>query len=100
MEPLVKLVATLLFLFSAISFVYAWSCYERYRSFWRQNEAVGMISRIRASIQLTHDPSNSSDDCKLALVRLKSAILISVMMVLSIAAFVLIVRFFGYGASD
>ena len=97
MESLIKLVGTLLFLLCATSVFYVWVCYERYRALWPQHGAIGTISRIKESIRLLHDDVTASDECSLALARLKRAALVSVAVLLPMIAFVLSVRSFGGG---
>lgn len=99
MDPWIKLVGTLLFLLGAGSMFYVWVRYERYRALWSQHKSIGTLSRIRASMKLLHDSTDTSDECTLAFVRLKRAILVSFAMMLPMIAFVLSVRLFG-GLSD
>jgi hypothetical protein len=100
METLIKLIGTLLFLLSAISMIYVWACFERYRGLWPKHEPIGVLSRIRTSIRLIHDQSDASDECRVAFVRLKNAILAGVVTVLLMAAFVLILRSLGVSLVD
>jgi hypothetical protein len=98
--PAAELAGVIVFLLWLVSLAYTWSCYERYRSSWRQGEPVGLISRVRASFQLVHNPADVSDDSRLAFARLKTAALINVTIMLSLVAGVLTFRILGFLAED
>jgi hypothetical protein len=60
MGTVIKLVSVLLFLVAVVSSLYSGYSYTRYRDAWSKPDSPGLLSSIRASLRLLHDPQDAS----------------------------------------
>lgn len=91
----IYLISTLLFIGLIIALFHAGFSYASYRSLLPEPEAPGLLSQIRGSLRLHHDPARASDECKEAFVRFKKAAACWILMFLTYTCWVLIVGALG-----
>jgi hypothetical protein len=93
----IKLVSVLLFLVMLVSVLYSGYSYTRYRGTWSKPDSLGLLSSIRASLRLMHDPHDAGvlEESKKWLRHYQIALGIFAGAMLLAAAIVVMVRLSG-----
>jgi len=97
MKTTITFVSILIFLVFGASAFYAQHSYMRYLSLAIKEDSVGLLTRIRASLQFTHDSNdpNLSDECRNYFRRSKIGATIAILTLIVLVLFILLVRAFG-----
>ena len=97
MKTAIIFVSILIFLVFGASAFYAQYGYMQYLSLAPKGDPVGLLTRIRVSLQFTHDPndSNLSDECRIYFRRSKIGAMIAIFTIIVGILFILLVRAFG-----
>jgi hypothetical protein len=97
MRMTVVFVSILLFLVLLASGFYSQHCYMRYRGLWPKRHPVGLLTRMRASLEFAHDRNdpNLSNECRMYFKRFKIAGMVAGLTTILGILFILLVRSFG-----
>src|SRR6202035_5508754 len=97
MRTTIIFVSILIFLVFGVSIFYSQYSYMQYLNLCPKGDPVGVLTRIRASLQFTHDPNdpNLSDECRAYFRRFKIAVMVAILTTIVGVLFILLVRSFG-----
>ena len=96
MKPAIILLSIAIFLVFVASSFYSQYCYMQYRNLWPKRDPVGLLARIRASLEFTHDPNDSdlSDECRKYFRRFKIAAIAAIITMVFGILFIFLARSF------
>jgi hypothetical protein len=97
MKTTIIFVSILIFFVFGASTFYAQRSYMRYLSLVPKGDPVGLITRIRASLQFTNDPDNPTlpDERRACFRRARISTLIAIFTIIVGILFILLLRAFG-----